>query len=75
MQFLMQRERKVIKNELNEKEKKIVFLYYDERLTLEEISKLYNVSPSAIWKQLKRIKRKLYVFLKYVAELHYGRTM
>lgn len=66
---------KVIQNELNEKEREIVYLYFCDRYTLEEIAKLFNVSTVAIWKRLKRIKRKLYGFLKYAAELYYGRAM
>lgn len=66
---------KVIQNELNEKEKEILCLYFYEKRTLAEIAKLFNVSIPAIWKCIKRIKRKLYGFLKYAAELYYGRDM
>ena len=67
--------KRVIQNELNEKEKKIINLYYYDRLTQEEIAKLSNVNVSVVCRQLKRIRRKLYGFLKYAAELYYGRAM
>ncbi len=66
---------RVIEIELNEKEKEILTLYYYDRLTQEEIAKLSNVNVSVVCRKLKRIRRKLYGFLKYAAELHYGRAM
>ena len=66
---------KVIQNELNEKQREILTLYYYNRLTQEEIAKLLNINTSAVCRYLKRIRRKLYGFLKYAAELHYGRAM
>ncbi len=66
---------KAIQNELNEKEKEILYLYFYEKRTLAEIAKLFNVSIPSIWNRIKRIKRKLYGFLKYAAELYYGRDM
>lgn len=67
--------KKVIQNELNEKQREILYLYYYDRLTMEQIAKQLNVNTSAICRHLKRIRRKLYGFLKYAAELYYGREM
>jgi RNA polymerase sigma factor (sigma-70 family) len=67
--------KKVIQNELDESEKELVRLYHYERHTLREIAGLIGSSPSTVCRRLDKIHRKMYTYLKYAAELHFGRGM
>ena len=67
--------RKVIQNELSGEEKKLVRLYYYEGRGVREIADLVGVAPSTISRRLDKIQCTLYKYLKYAAELHYGRRM
>ena len=66
---------KAIQNELNEKQRKILYLYYYEKLTMKKIAELLDISVPTVCNYLKRIRQKLYGCLKYAAELYYGREM
>lgn len=66
---------KAIQNELNEKQREILSLYYYENFTMEKIANRLGISTPTVSLYLKRIRRKLYKSLKYAAELYYGREM
>lgn len=67
--------KKVIQNELDESEKTLVRLYYYDRRNMREIADILSVDPSTVCRRLRNINRKLHMFLKYAAELHFGRGM
>lgn len=67
--------KKCIQNELDESEKELLRLRYYERRKVREIAGIVGVDPSTVSRRLDAIQRKLYNFLKYAAELHYGRGM
>lgn len=67
--------RKVIENELDDSEKELIRLYYYERLTVTKIAGIEGVNHSTISRRLNKIHGKLYTYLKYAAELHFGRGM
>lgn len=66
---------KAIQNELNEKQRKILYLYYYEKLTMKKIAELLKISVPTVCDYLKRSRHKLYGCLKYAAELYYGREI
>lgn len=67
--------KKCIQNDLDESEKELVRLYHYEGQTATRIASLMGVAPSTVCRRLDKIHRKLYTYLKYAAELHYGRGM
>lgn len=67
--------KKCIQNELDESEQTLVRLYYYEHRTLREIARFLGVHLSTVSKRLNAVRLKLYKYLKYAAELHFGREM
>lgn len=64
--------RKVIKNELDEAQQKFVYLYWYERKSLSEISKIMQLDVSTLSRKEKRINSIIYEKLKYAMEYRYG---
>lgn len=50
--------KKIIQNDLNETERRII-LSYAEIGNIRDTAKLFRVSPSTIWNQIKQIKIKI----------------
>lgn len=50
--------KKIIQNDLNETERRII-LSYAELGNIRDTAKLFKVSPSTIWNQIKQIKIKI----------------
>ena len=50
--------KKIIQNDLNETERRII-LSYAEIGNIRDTAKLFKVSPSTIWNQIKQIKIKI----------------
>ena len=48
-------------NKLNDKEKEVALLYYNEKYTTKEISKILSINENTIKSMLKRIKSKIKV--------------
>lgn len=67
--------RKVITNELTATEQEVIRLYYYEHCTMTEIAKKQGVSRTSVSKRLHRALAKLHTYLKYAAELYFGREM
>lgn len=67
--------KKVIANELTETEQEVIRLYYYELCTMTEIAKRQGVSRTSVSKSLRRACAKLHTYLKYAAELYFGREM
>lgn len=67
--------KKCIQNELDETEKELLRLRYYERRKVREIADLVGVDPSTVSRRLDKIQCTLYKYLKYAAELHFGRGM
>lgn len=67
--------KKCIQNELDESERELLRLRYYERLSVREIADLVGLVPSSVYRRLDSIQCKLYNYLKYAAELHFGRGM
>lgn len=65
--------RAVIKNELDETQQKFVQLYWYERKSLEEISKIMKLDKSTLSRKEKRINSIIYEKLKYAVEYRYGK--
>lgn len=64
--------RRVIKNELDEAQQKFVYLYWYERKSLSEISKIMQLDVSTLSRKEKRINSIIYEKLKYAVEYRYG---
>ena len=67
--------KKCIQEELDESEKELLRLRYYERRKVREIADIVGVDPSTVSRRLGKIQNTLYKYLKYAAELHYGRGM
>ena len=66
--------KKVIENELNEKDRLIVKLYWSDRNTISEIAKTLGLDRSTVSKRLDRINEIVYDKLKYAIEYRYGKN-
>lgn len=58
--------RKVMENELTERERNMAMDYWSNNLAVNNISKKYNISRSAFYREIKEIKQKIDTYLKYV---------
>ena len=67
--------KKCIQNELDESERELLCLRYYEDRSVREIADLVGLAPSSVYRRLDTIQCKLYNYLKYAAELHFGRGM
>ena len=56
----------VIDNELTEKQRNIVMLYYFKGMDTVRISRIYGVTPQAVSAVLSRARLKLQSFIKYI---------
>ena len=67
--------KKVIQNELDETEQELVRLYYYEHHSMREIAEIVGSSRSSVCRQINKALNKIYTYLKYAAELYFGREM
>ncbi len=58
--------KQVMANELTEKEREMAIDYWSNNLSIGDISKKYNISRSALYREINAIKKKIDVSLKYV---------
>lgn len=58
----------IIENELTEKQKLCVDLYYFKGMTLEEIASAYSVNPATVSRHLKRARTRIGKLLKYAID-------
>ncbi len=64
--------KKVIKNELCEKDRRIVVLHWYEGKTKEEIAEIVGSDRSTIFRRIEKINEIIYEKLKYAIEYRYG---
>lgn len=69
---LQQLIRKVIKNELDEKEQLLVELHWYKNLNQRQIAATIGVEPSTVCRKLEKINDIIYEKLKYAIEYRYG---
>lgn len=55
----------VIENELTDKQKNVVMLYYFKNMSSTEIASKLSVTPQAVLRTLSRARVKIYSILKY----------
>lgn len=67
--------RKVIQKELTDDERELIRLYYYKGLSSVKIADIVGVDSSTVRRRLYKVHQKLYNFLKYAAELYFGRSM
>jgi transcriptional regulator with XRE-family HTH domain len=65
--------KKIIANELNDKDKEIVKFHWFEGLSISETAKILNVDRSTISRRLDKINDIIYDKMKYAVEYRYGR--
>lgn len=63
---IMDTVKKVMDNELTEKERDLAVDYWSNNLSIGDISKKHNISRSSFYRAIDEIKRKIDVSLKYV---------
>lgn len=63
---IMDTVKKVMENELTEKERDLAVDYWSNNLSIGDISKKHNISRSSFYRAIDEIKRKIDVSLKYV---------
>lgn len=63
---IMDTVKKVMENELSEKERGLAVDYWSNNLSIGDISKKHNISRSSFYRAIDEIKRKIDVSLKYV---------
>ncbi len=63
---IMDTVKKVMENELTEKERDLAVDYWSNNLSIGDISKKHNISRSSFYRAIGEIKRKIDVSLKYV---------
>ncbi len=64
--------RKVVENELSEKDKTIITLHWYEGKTITQTAEVLGVDKSTVSKRLERINEIVYDKLKYALEYRYG---
>lgn len=69
---LQQLIRKVIKNELDEKEQLLVELHWYKNFNQRQIATMLGVEPSTVCRKLEKINDIIYEKLKYAIEYRYG---
>ena len=57
--------REVIKNELTNKQKTCLNMYYKDKLNTIKISKILGVYPSTVWRHIRRSERKIKKIIQY----------
>lgn len=62
---MRQRVHRIIQQELTQAQRDVMFAYYFQELTLEEIAKYRGISKSSAWKLLRRAEETLKKYLKY----------
>lgn len=65
--------KKIISNELNDKDKEIVNFHWFEGRTISETAKILNVDRSTISRRLEKINEIIYDKMKYAIEYRYGK--
>lgn len=55
----------IIRNELTEKQRKCLTMYYRKNMNTVEISKTLKICPSTVWRHIKKAKNKVKDILKY----------
>lgn len=55
----------IIHNDLSEKQREYILLYYFDRMKLIEIANTYNVNVSTVSRTIKRGEKVIYNLLKY----------
>ena len=65
--------KKIIANELNDKDKEIVKFHWFEGLSISETAKILNVDRSTISRRLDKINDIIYDKMKYAVEYRYGK--
>lgn len=55
----------VIKNELTERQKEIIMLYYFKDMNIVEIAELKNISPQAVSALMARARMRIFRVMKY----------
>ncbi len=55
----------VIKNELTERQKEIIMLYYFKEMDIVTIAKLKNISPQAVSALMARARMRIFRIMKY----------
>lgn len=58
--------KKVIENELNDIEKNIIFDYFGNNLSADELVKKYKVSRATVYRHINNGKKKIEKLIKYV---------
>lgn len=56
---------KIIKNELTEKQRQIVIMYYFRNMSTLEIARQENITPQAVSALMARAKTRIFRILKY----------
>ena len=56
---------KVIQGELSKNQLKLVEMYYFQHISMVEISKMLDITPSTVSRTLKRARIKIERFMKY----------
>lgn len=56
----------IINNELTEKQKNCLIMYYKHNMNTIEISKKLNIYPSTAWRHITKAKNKINTILKYL---------
>lgn len=64
--------RRVIRNELSQQDRLLVCLHWYKGFSKEEISKMTELSRSAVYRRFEKINNILYEKLKYAIEYRYG---
>lgn len=63
---IMDTVKKVMENELSEKERDLAVDYWSNNMSIADISKKHNISRSSFYRAIGEIKKKIDVSLKYV---------
>lgn len=56
----------IIKNELTERQKEIIMLYYFKGMDICEIARMKNVTPQAVSALIIRARKKIFDYMKYL---------
>lgn len=56
---------KIINNELSERQKQVINLYYFKNMTIVSIAEMLNLSPSSVSITLRRARNRIIKYMKY----------
>ena len=57
--------KKIIQNDLTQRQKECLIMYYKKNLNIIKISKILGICPSTVWRHIKISQKKIKNIIKY----------